>query len=141
MLHHEGRPVTVTAWPTSAAVRLRAEAPARESAVWGLERMRFALGLDHDVTAFQRCFRRDPLLGPVIRRKPWVRPQRRPEPFEALAWAITEQMIEAERAARIQRTLTWRYGRRSSCGTLRGAPSATELARRCQPELQACDLS
>src|SRR5439155_203412 len=69
MLHHEGRPVTVTAWPTAAAVRLRAEAPARESAVWGLERMRFALGLDHDVSEFQRGFRRDPLLRPVTRRK------------------------------------------------------------------------
>jgi 3-methyladenine DNA glycosylase/8-oxoguanine DNA glycosylase len=42
---------------------------------------------------------------------------------------------------RIQRALTARYGRRSDCGTLRDAPSAPELARRCQPELQACDLS
>ena len=141
MLHHEGRPVTVTAWPTAAAVRLRAEAPARESAVWGLERMRFALGLDHDLTAFQRRFRRDPLLGPVIRRKPWVRPQRRPEPFEALAWAITEQLVESERAWRIQRSLTWRFGRQSACGSLRDAPAAAVLAGRSQPELQACDLS
>src|SRR2546429_9391407 len=138
MLHHEGRPVTAPAWPTAAAVRLRAEAPARESAVWGLERMRFALGLDHDVSEFQRGFRRDPLLGPVIRRKPWVRPQRRPEPFEALAWAITEQLIETERAWRIQRALTWRYGRRSACGKLRDVPSPGALARRCQPELPSC---
>ncbi|HEX8074809.1 MAG TPA: hypothetical protein VF545_07495, partial [Thermoleophilaceae bacterium] len=49
--------------------------------------------------------------------------------------------IESERAVRIQRTLTWRFGRRSSCGTLRAAPCAADLARRCQPELQACDLS
>ena len=103
--------------------------------------MRFALGVDHDVRGFQRAFNKDPLLGPVIRRKPWIRPIRRPEPFEALAWAITEQLIDSDRAVRIQRALTWRYGRRSACGTLRDVPAADELARRCQPELQACDLS
>src|SRR5437660_3425307 len=88
-IHNGQRPVTVIAWPTSGAVRLRAEANARDAAAWGVERMRFALGLDHDLSGFQRRFRTDPLLGPIIRRKPWVRPIRRPEPFEALAWAIT----------------------------------------------------
>src|SRR5207248_3602652 len=118
VLHQGQRPVTVIAWPTSGAVRLRAEADAREAAVWGAERMRFALGLDHDVSGFQQRFRTDRLLGPVIRRKPWVRPIRRPEPFEALEWAITEQLIDSERAVRIQRALTRRYGRRSPCGTM-----------------------
>jgi len=141
LIHCEGEPVVVAAWATAAAVRIRAEAAGRADAAWGVERMRFALGVDHDVRPFQRQFRRDRLLGPVIRRKPWVRPQRRPEPFEALAWAITEQLIESERAARIQRMLTWRFGRESTCGTLRDAPSAPSLAGRSQPELQSCDLS
>jgi 3-methyladenine DNA glycosylase/8-oxoguanine DNA glycosylase len=141
VLHKGGDQATVAAWPVSSAVRLRASAPTADTAAWAIERMRFALGLDHDVRPFQREFRHDPLLGPIIRRKPWIRPQRRPQPFEALAWAITEQLIESERAARIQRTLTWRFGRRTDCGTLRDAPTADELARRCQPELQACDLS
>ncbi|MEA2375037.1 MAG: hypothetical protein QOD53_1500 [Thermoleophilaceae bacterium] len=142
VLHRDGEhEATVAAWPTAAAVRLRADAPTSDTAAWAIERMRFALGLDHDVRPFQREFRRDPILGPIIRRKPWIRPQRRAEPFEALAWAITEQLIESERASRIQRALTWRYGRRSACGTLRAAPRAADLARRCQPELQACDLS
>src|SRR5438105_6762481 len=141
VLHRDGEEATVFAWPVAGAVRLRASAATPATAAWAVERMRFALGLDHDLAPFHAEFRRDQLLGPIIRRKPWIRPRRRPEPFEALAWAITEQLIEAERAARIQRTLTWRYGRRSSCGTLRDAPSASELARRCQPELQACDLS
>src|SRR6059036_1400254 len=142
ILHRDGEPIVAAAWATSGAVRLRAEAPAsREAADWAIERMRFALGVDHDLRPFHAAFRADPLLGPVIRRKPWIRPIRRPEPFEALAWAITEQLIDSERAVRIQRALTWRYGRRSACGTLRDAPGAGELARRCQPELQACDLS
>jgi DNA-3-methyladenine glycosylase II len=139
VLHHRGEPATAAAWPVSSAVRVRVEAPTREAATWGVDRMRFALGLDHDVRPFHRAFESDRLLGPVIRMKPWVRPFRRPEPFEALAWAITEQLIDSDRAVRIQRALIRRYGRR--CGTLRDAPAANDLARRCQPELQACDLS
>jgi len=141
ILHHGTDPVTVVAWPTAGAVRLRAEGRTREAAGWAVERMRFAIGVDHDLAPFHRRFRRDPLLGPVIRRKPWIRPHRRPEPFEALAWAITEQLIEAEHAWRIQRSLTWRFGRRSACGQFRDAPAAAALAGRSQPELQACDLS
>ena len=40
-------------------------------------------------------FRGDPLLGAAIRHRPWHRPRRRPWPWEALAWAVTEQLIEA----------------------------------------------
>src|SRR5438105_519466 len=141
VIHHAGEPAMAAAWTVSGAVRVRAEARTSGTAAWAVERMRFALGLDHDVRSFHHAFERDRLLGPVIRQKPWVRPIRRPEPFEALAWAITEQLIDSDRAVGIQRALTWRYGRRSACGTLRDVPAADELARRCQPELQACDLS
>ena len=98
-------------------------------------------GLDHDVRPFIRRFRWDPLIGPIVRRRPWIRPLRRPEPFEALAWAITEQLIESERASAIQRSLVRRFGRRSECGTLRDAPAPARLADCAQPELQSCDLS
>ncbi|MFL5782795.1 MAG: DNA-3-methyladenine glycosylase family protein [Thermoleophilaceae bacterium] len=141
VLHSGDEQVLAAAWVAGNAVRVRAEAPTRDAAAWGVDRMRFALGVDHDVRPFQRAFRRDRLIGPVIRRKPWLRPIRRPEPFEALAWAITEQLIDSDRAVRIQRALTRRWGRRSACGTMRDAPAAAELARRCQPELQSCDLS
>ena len=132
---------TVAAWPVAGAVRLRAEAPTRECALHALDRMSFALGLDHDVRPFLRRFRWDPLVGPIARRRPWIRPLRRPEPFEALAWAITEQLIESQRASAIQRGLVRRYGRRSRCGTLRDAPAPSRLAGCGQAELQACDLS
>ena len=141
VLHRDDEAVLVAAWATSSSVRVRAEAATRDAAAWGVERMRFAIGVDHDVRPFQRAFRHDPLVGPVIRRKPWLRPMRRPEPFEALAWAITEQLIDSDRAVRIQRALVRRFGRRSECGTLRDVPAPAELARRCQPELQSCDLS
>ncbi len=132
---------TVRAWPAAGAVRIRAEARSRRAAAHALERMRFALGVDHDLRPFQRRFAGDPLLGPVIRRVPWLRPHRRAQPFEALAWAITEQLIETERAWRIQRRLVRRYGPRSGCGRLSDVPSAGVLAGRGQAELQACDLS
>jgi 3-methyladenine DNA glycosylase/8-oxoguanine DNA glycosylase len=103
--------------------------------------MRFALGVDHDLSEFHREFTWHPLLGPIIRRRPWIRPLRRPEPWEALAWAITEQLIESARAEQIQRRLVFRYGRRSTCGTLRDAPSPAVIAARAPAELQACDLA
>ena len=123
-------PVLVRAWePGRGRVALRAEPvdpaalsaprslPAPESRPAGeaelrlaLERMRFALGVDDDLTDFYRRFRRDPLLGPALRRRPWLRPRRRPWAWEALAWAVVKQLIESERAAAIQRRIVGRWG-------------------------------
>ena len=132
---------TVRAWAVSGAVRVRAEADSPEAAAGAVERMRFALGTDHDLGEFQRRFRWDPLIGPVIRRKPWLRPRRRPEPFEALAWAVCEQLIDSGRASAIQRRIVRRHGRRSACGTLTAPPTAAWLAGRSPAELDACGLA
>ena len=105
LLHHGDEPVTVAAWPVERRRAVPGRGRKREAAAYGVERMRFALGVDHDLAPFHRAFKRDPLLGPIIRRRPWIRPLRRAEPWEALAWAITEQLIEAERADQIQRRL------------------------------------
>jgi 3-methyladenine DNA glycosylase/8-oxoguanine DNA glycosylase len=141
LLHDpEGRPVVVRAWPAAGVMRFHSEAWAGDAADWGIERMRFALGVDHSLAEFHQAFKRDPLIGPLIRRTPWVRPLRRPEPFEALAWAITEQLIEAERAEDIQRRIVWRWGRRGEHG-LRDAPTAAALAARAPAELCAVDLA
>jgi 3-methyladenine DNA glycosylase/8-oxoguanine DNA glycosylase len=141
LLHCEGNPVLVWARPRSSGVWLRAEAATRAAALEAIDRMRFALGVDHDLLPFHRRFRTDPLIGPVIRRRPWLRPRRRPEPFEALAWAICEQLIDSERAVSIQRRILARYGRRSACGRLRDVPAPAALAARAPAELQACGLS
>ena len=129
----------VRAWPAGGRVRFRAEAPTREAAATAIARMRFALGTDHDLREFQRRFRRDPLIGRAIRHRPWVRPRRRPEPFEALAWAVCEQLIESRRAAAIQRAIVRRLG--SRCDDLRIPPSATRLAAAAPAELDACGLA
>jgi 3-methyladenine DNA glycosylase/8-oxoguanine DNA glycosylase len=140
LLHHGDEPVTVRAWAAAGAVRVSASAAGAEACSYGIERMHFALGLDHDISGFQRAFKWDPLIGPMIRRRPWLRPRRRPEPFEALAWAICEQLIDGARATQIERQLTRRFGRRSECGTLRDAPTAASLAGRAHAEIEACGL-
>jgi 3-methyladenine DNA glycosylase/8-oxoguanine DNA glycosylase len=141
LIHRGDEPAVVRAWAAGRCVRFRGESGSREAAEHAVDRMRFALGVDHDLSEFQREFKWHPLLGPIIRRKPWLRPRRRAEPWEALAWAITEQLIETVRAHEIQRRLVYRYGRPSACGTLRDAPSPAALAARAPAELQACDLA
>ena len=92
--------------------------------------MRFALGVDDDLTEFARTFRGDPLIGEIIHHRPWLRPRRRPWPWEALAWAVTEQLIEARRAAEIQRRDRAPLGRKTNAARLRRfAPGRPGLGR------------
>jgi DNA-3-methyladenine glycosylase II len=127
--------------PPPAIERLRLAGPAQLAL--GVERMRFALGVDDDLTEFYRRFRRDPLLGPAIRRRPWLRPRRRPWPWEALAWAVVKQLIETGRAARIQRRMVGRWGARLGAERtqLKDVPSAPLIAGRAPAELEATGLS
>jgi 3-methyladenine DNA glycosylase/8-oxoguanine DNA glycosylase len=139
VIYAEGEAAVVRAWVAAGRVRLRAEGPSRDVALAALDRMRFALGTEHDLSEFHRRFVRDELIGPVIRRQPWLRPRRRPEPFEALAWAVCEQLIESRRAAAIQRRIVRRLG--SVCGELRTPPPAQRLAACAPAELDACGLA
>lgn len=147
LLHYEQLPIVVSvAQPARDCVTLVAEAPSRRAALHGIERMRFALGLDVDVTPFLRRFRADPAIGMSLRRRPWLRVTRRPAPFEALAWAICEQLIEYKRAAAIERRIVLRLGRiacvgeRASRGTLRDLPTPETLAGVSPALLQSFDL-
>jgi 3-methyladenine DNA glycosylase/8-oxoguanine DNA glycosylase len=158
----DGGPVLVRAWESGPQrVTVRAEAVDPESVACpppageelrlaepadlatAAERFRFALGVDDDLGEFFRRFRRDPLLGPAIRRRPWRRPRRRPWPWEALAWAVVEQLIESARAAQIERRIVGRWGARlGPRGTqLRDVPSAALIAGRAPAEIEANGLS
>ena len=141
LLHVGDEPAIVRAWPAGGRVRVRAEAASREAAEVAVARMRFCLGVDHDLRPFLQAFKRDPLLGPLIRRRPWLRPRRRPAPFEALAWAICEQLIDGARAVAIERRLVYRHGRRSRCGALCDVPSARQIAGLAPAQAEACGLS
>jgi 3-methyladenine DNA glycosylase/8-oxoguanine DNA glycosylase len=76
-----------------------------------------------------------------VRAAPWLRPARRPEPFEALAWGVCEQLIEYVRAAAIQRRIVRGLGRRCAESGLRDLPAAADLARVAPAVLESFDLS
>ncbi len=163
LLHVDGSPVLVRAWqPRAECVAIRAEpvdpaaiatpralppptgaAAATAQLQVAVERMRFALGVDDDLSEFHRRFRRDPLLGPLLRRNPYFRPRRRPWPWEALAWAVVKQLIESERAARIQRRIVGRWGVRLGRERegLRDVPGAAAIAGRAPAELESMGLA
>jgi 3-methyladenine DNA glycosylase/8-oxoguanine DNA glycosylase len=170
LLHVEGAPILVRAWqPSRDRVVLRAEAVpfaslcfprdalairralgSREPAAANraqlgvaIERMRFALAVDYDLRPFHLRFRRDPLLAPLIHRRPHYRLLRAPWPWEALASAVIKQLIESSRAALIERRIVGRWGARFGAGqrALRDTAPAATIAGRAPVELQAMDLS
>jgi len=162
LLHVDGSPVLVRAWQSARGrVRFRAEAvdpnrvscpritatpgggtARREQLERAIERMRCALWVDADLSDFYRRFRRDPLVGPLIRRRPDFRPQGRPWPWEALAAAVVGQLIEAERAALIERRIAGRWGPHLGEGraALRDVPGPAAIAGRAPAELEQMDL-
>ncbi|MDQ2621785.1 MAG: hypothetical protein M3Y45_01970, partial [Actinomycetota bacterium] len=82
-----------------------------ETDLWeGITRLRHSFGLDDDLAGFRETFSQDAQLGPAIRRRLVHRPLRRIDPWEALLWAITEQLIEYRRAAAIQRRMIRKWG-------------------------------
>ncbi|HET7177664.1 MAG TPA: hypothetical protein VFI63_03150 [Solirubrobacterales bacterium] len=163
LLQVEGSPILVRAWqPGAERVVVRAEpvdpvsvtapcpASPQPSRLAGpaqlghaAQRMRFALGVDDDLGEFQRRFRGDALLGPLLRRRPYLRPRRRPWPWEALAWAIVKQLIESGNAARIQRRIVGRWGLRldREPEALRDVPAPELIAGRAPAELESMGLA
>src|SRR3954451_2816002 len=166
MLHVGRSPVRARAWQTREGyVHIRAEPidpelvehpvepgaaeirPAGEAELAiAIERIRFSLAVEDEMDEFYDAFKRDPLLGPTIHHKPWVRPRRRAWPWEALCWAITEQLIQVSRAAEIQRRIVRRWGPRTAIPSfaewpLRDVPSPEVIEGRAPAELASMDLS
>jgi 3-methyladenine DNA glycosylase/8-oxoguanine DNA glycosylase len=142
LLHVEGAPAVVrVGQPARDRVVFVAGADSPDVAEEAIVRMRFALGVDDDLRPFYERFRFDPIIGASVRARPHTRVVRRPDPFEALAWAITAQLIESERAAAIQRRIVWRLGRRCARTGLRDLPAAATLAATEPALLQSLDLS
>jgi 3-methyladenine DNA glycosylase/8-oxoguanine DNA glycosylase len=142
LLHVEGAQAVVrVAQPARDRVLLVAGADSPDVAEEAIARMRFALGVDDDLRPFYERFRFDPIIGRLVRARPHTRVIRRPDPFEALAWAITEQLIEFERAAAIQRRIVYRLGRRCDRTGLRDLPAAATLGGTAPALLHSFDLS
>jgi len=116
-----------------------------------IDRMRFAIGIDLDLEPLKELFPGDELLAPAITGHAPGRPHRRPHAWEALLWAITEQLIEYRRAAEIQRLMIRKWGFRLKVGTRRSSrgafaeylgtvPSPVAIAGAAPAELEGCGL-
>lgn len=160
-LHIDGCPVLIRAWELPregkvaiAAMPLPAEwlegrsgedCADRDVLERAIDRARNALGVDDDLSEFHARFKRDRLLGPLISRRPHLRPRRAAHAWEALAWAVTEQLIESQRAHAIQRRIVARWGTRATLPRvsrpLRDVPGADLIAGLAPAELAALDLA
>jgi 3-methyladenine DNA glycosylase/8-oxoguanine DNA glycosylase len=142
LVHVGGAPAVVrVGQPVPDRVVFVAGADSADVAEEAIARMRFALGIDDDLRPFYERFRFDPVIGRSVRAQPHLRLIRRPDPFEALAWAITEQLIETRRAFAIQRRIVHRLGRRCPRTGLRDLPTPATLAGTAPALLESFDLS
>ena len=123
----------VRAWQQAdGSVCVRADSEA------GVEHVRFALGLDDDHSEFLRRFERDPLLGEATRRLRGLRPLRTATVAQSLLRAVTGQLIAAQEARRIERTIV-----RAATPALDGlhrAPAGRDLARFSPAQLTSLGL-
>ena len=142
LLHLGGERVHVGAvQPARDRVLFAARAGSEAAAAGGIARMRFATGVDDDLRAFHDAFRSDPVIGRAVRANPHLRVRRRPVPWEALVAAITEQLIEFERAVAIQRRLIGALGVRCAATGLRDAPAPAAVAAAAPARLASFDLA
>jgi 3-methyladenine DNA glycosylase/8-oxoguanine DNA glycosylase len=141
-LRVDGEPVLVAAvQPAADRVLFAARAACPDAAATGIERLRFATGVDDDLRPFHDRFRDDPVIGRAVRAHPALRVRRKCHPWEALMAAITEQLIEFERAAAIQRRIIARLGGRCARSGLRDAPSPELVAAQAPALLASLDLA
>jgi 3-methyladenine DNA glycosylase/8-oxoguanine DNA glycosylase len=142
LLHRDGKPVHVAViQPAPDRVIFGARADSEPDAMWGIRRLRFATGVDDDLRPFYEAFKNDPVIGKAVRAAPEFRVKRVPLPWEALANAITEQLIEFERAVAIQRRMIARLGTRCPDTGLRDAPPPAKVAGTAPALLASLDLA
>lgn len=142
LLHWRDEPVLVgVVQPGPGRVIFAARAISDAGARHGIERLRFATGVDDDLGEFHETFAGDALIGRALRAHPALRAARKPSPFEALTAAITEQLIDIERAIAIQRRIIARLGRLCERSGLRDAATAEALSGEAPARLASFGLA
>jgi len=142
LLHLDGERVHVgVVQPAADRVLFAARARTEQAAAEGIARMRFATGVDDDLRPFHERFKADPVIGRAVRAHPRLRVKRRPLPWEALLAAVTEQLIEFDRAIAIQRRMIAVLGHRCLQTGLRDGPSAAVIAAEAPARLASFDLA
>jgi DNA-3-methyladenine glycosylase II len=140
LMHVDGSPVVVAvAQPAPDHVVFAARAASEAVARIGIARMRHVVGVDDDLREFHERFRDDPVIGAAVRAYPGLRVRRTPTPWETLAWAITEQLIEFERAVLIQRRMIRALG--PSWAGFRDSPPAHVVAAQAPALLESFGLA
>jgi DNA-3-methyladenine glycosylase II len=142
LLHRDGARVHVAViQPAPDRVIFGARAESEPDAMWGIRRLRFATAVDDDLRPFYDAFHDDAVIGKAVRAVPELRVRRAPMPWEALSNAITEQLIEFERAVAIQRRIIAALGGRCRDTGLRVAPTPAAVAAVAPARLAAMDLA
>ncbi len=116
-------------------------APTEELAARTLARWRQSLGVDVDHRPFLDAAWNDPLLGPLVRRRPWLRPSVGYRAQDALIAAITEQLIEYVEALRIQRGLVRFAGVQCERTGLRDFPTPQAILDLAPAQIESLGLS
>ena len=142
LLRIGGEPVLVgIVQPAPDRVLFAARAASEPAARAGIARLRFATGVDDDLRPFWDRFRADPVIGRGVRTHRALRVRRQPDPWETLLGAITEQLIELERAMGIQRRLIAAFGYRCPATGMRDAPAPAVIAAQAPARLVSFDLA
>lgn len=131
--------------PADALVRQRPDG-AVEAVVRGaaapeeaLAQLRWMLGVDEDLTPFLDAVAGDPLLGPLARARPWLRPVRLATVAESLLMAMAGQLVTDDQATRTHRRIVARAA--PAIGDLRLPPTAAELRALSVAEMRAAGLA
>jgi DNA-3-methyladenine glycosylase II len=142
LLRIDGEPVLVgMVQPARDRVLFAARAETEAAARAAIARMRFATGVDDDLRPFYARFRDDPVIGRSVRSSYALRVRRQPQPWQTLLAAITEQLIELERAMVIQKRLIGAFGYRCPATGLRDAPEPAVIAAQAPARLTSFDLA
>jgi 3-methyladenine DNA glycosylase/8-oxoguanine DNA glycosylase len=104
-----------------------------------LDRLRFLLAVDDDITPFLALAARDPLLSASVARLRGLRAPRAGTCVHALVKALAGQLVTFSEARRIERGIVYRVGREHA--GLRLSPERADLARMSAAEICASGLA
>jgi DNA-3-methyladenine glycosylase II len=102
-----------------------------------VDRVRFFLSTDDDLSAFETKAQKDPAFAPLARRMRGLRHVKFPSPFEAACWGVINQRIGVSVARRMKDGLVQALGPRALAGgaARRAFPAADRVARAGETEL------
>jgi len=141
-----GAPTVLSLQIAGDAVRCRADAdgdapPQAEALRKGMRAIAIRLlGLHMDPQPLEARWRRDPLIGALVRRQRGLRIPLTASPFEALSWAVIGQQINLPFAIQLRRAVIRAAACRHASG-LWCSPEAAQIARLDAATLRALKFS